>query len=117
MRGLGFAAATAAAVLLLAGCVAAVIGNSPYSGTAADTRARSAPGAQTAGADAALAGRLRSRFAADPVLRSELIDVSALAGTVTLSGVVTSSAARSGAERLVRAVAGVKTVNNLLKVQ
>src|SRR5260221_11534299 len=116
MRGLGFAAATAAAVLLLAGCVAAVIGNSPYSGTAADTRARSAPGAQTAGADAALAGRLRSRFAADPVLRSQLIDVSALAGTVPLSGVVTSTAARSGAERLGRAAAGGTRGNNLLKV-
>ncbi|HEX9473500.1 MAG TPA: BON domain-containing protein [Steroidobacteraceae bacterium] len=117
MRGLGFATAMVAAVPLLAGCVAAVIANSPHSGTAADTRGRSAPGAPTAGADAALAGRLRSRFAADPVLRSELIDVSALAGTVTLSGVVTSSAARSSAERLVRTVVGVRTVNNLLKVQ
>src|SRR5258708_36894483 len=106
-----------AAVPLLAGCVAAVIGNPPHSGRAADTRGRSAPGAPTAGADAALAGRLRSRFAADPVLRSELIDVSALAGTVTLSGVVTSSAARSSAERLVRPVVGGGEGKNPLKGQ
>ena len=122
MRGLGFAAATVTAVMLLAGCVAAVIGNSPDSGTAVDTRARSAPGADAAGADAAgadaaLAGQVRARFAADPVLHSEPIEVSALGGKITLRGVVASSAARSSAERLVRTVAGVRTVNNLLKVQ
>ena len=117
MRGLGFATATVTAVMLLAGCVAAVIGNSPDSGTAVDTRARSAPGADAAGADAALAGQVRARFAADPVLHSEPIEVSALGGKITLRGVVASSAARSSAERLVRTVAGVRTVNNLLKVQ
>ena len=112
MRGLSFATATVAAVMLLTGCVAAVIGNSPNSGTAVDTRARS-----SAGADAALAGEVRSRVAADPVLRNEPIEVSALGGTISLRGKVSSRTARSSAGQLVRAVAGVMAVNNLLKVK
>jgi|SRR5882672_11925584 len=112
MRSLGFATATLAASMLLAGCVAAVIGNSPNSGTAVDTRARS-----TAVADAALAGQVRARLAADPALRGEAIEVSALGGTITLRGMVAASATRSSAERLARTVAGVMAVNNLLKVK
>jgi osmotically-inducible protein OsmY len=112
MRGLSYATAAVAASMLLAGCVATVIGNSRNSGTAADTRARS-----TASADAALAGEVRSRLAADPALHSEPIEVSALGGTITLRGLVASGAARSGAERLARTVAGVMAVNNLLKVK
>ena len=112
MRSLSFATATLAASMLLAGCVATIIGNSPNSGTAVDTRARS-----TAGADAALAGQVRSRLTADPALRSEPIEVSAQGGTITLRGTVASSVARSSAEQRARTVAGVMTVNNLLKVK
>jgi osmotically-inducible protein OsmY len=112
MRGLSFATATVVAVMVLAGCVAAVIGSSPHSGTAADTRARSA-----AGADAALADEVRARIAADPALSGELIEVSALGGTITLRGWVASSAARSSAGQLARTVAGAMAVNNLLKVK
>jgi osmotically-inducible protein OsmY len=112
MRSPSFATATVAAAMLLCGCVAAVIGNSPNSGTAVDARARSA-----AGADAAIAGQVRSRLAADPALRGEPIEVSAQGGTITLRGKVAASAARSSAERLARTVAGVLTVNNLLKVK
>jgi hypothetical protein len=111
MRRPGYAASMIAASLLLASCVAALIGNAPDSGTAADPRARSAPGA-----DGALADAVRSQLAADPALHGEPIGVSALGGTVTLRGRVASGAARSSAERLVRTVAGVTAVNNLLKV-
>jgi osmotically-inducible protein OsmY len=112
MRGLSFATVAVAAWVLLAGCVATLIGNSPDSGTAVDMRARG-----TAGTDAALADEVRSHLAADPALRSERIEASALGGTITLRGTVASSAARSSAERLVRMVAGVTAVNNLLKVK
>jgi osmotically-inducible protein OsmY len=111
MRTLGFATAMVAAWVLLPGCVASLIGNSPDSGTGPDMRARSATGA-----DAALADEVRSRFSGDPALHGEAIEVSALGGTVTLRGRVASSAVRSSAERLVRTVAGVMAVNNLLKV-
>ncbi|HLQ14141.1 MAG TPA: BON domain-containing protein [Steroidobacteraceae bacterium] len=112
MRRLGFAAATVGALALLTGCVAAVIGSSPASGTAADTRARS-----SAGSDAALAAEVRSRIAADAKLGVEALEVSVQGGTVTLRGLVSSGAERSGAERLARTVAGVTAVNNLLKVK
>ena len=111
MRRPGYAASVIAASLLLASCVAALIGNAPDSGTAADPRARSAPSA-----DAALADAVRSLIAADPGLHAEPIAVSALGGTVTFRGRVASSAARSSAERLARTVEGVRAVNNLLKV-
>lgn len=112
MRRSGLAAATVGALVLLAGCVAAVIGSSPDSGSAADTRARS-----SAGTDAALAAAVRSRFASDATLGAEALEASVQGGTVTLRGVVASSAERSSAERLVRTVAGVAAVNNLLKVK
>ena len=112
MRRPGFAAAMVGALALLAGCVAAVIGSSPNSGTAADTRART-----SAGTDAALASAVRSRIASDAVLGAEALEVSVQGATVTLRGQVASSAERSNAERLVRTVAGVAAVNNLLKVK
>ena len=100
------------AVFLLSGCVAAVIGNAPQSGTATDQRAR-AP----ANADAALSSAVSVRIGADAALRSAPISVSAYHGTVTLSGTVASGALRANAERTARAVAGVSAVNNQLKVK
>jgi len=60
---------------------------------------------------------VRSRIAADAALGAEALEVSAQGGTVTLRGLVASSAERNSAERLVRTVAGVTAVNNLLKVK
>jgi hyperosmotically inducible protein len=97
---------------LLTGCVAAVIGSAPQSGTAADTRAR-APAA----ADTALSNAVRARIDADARLRAAPIGVSASRGTVTLSGTVASAGLRRSAEQLARTVAGVSTVNNQLEVK
>src|SRR5262249_39656177 len=102
---------TVAAGCLLAGCVAAVIGNAPSSGTAGDTRARG-----EAASDAALASAARARLGADMQLRHAPITVSATAGTVTLRGKVASAAQRVAAERAVRSVDGVSAVNNQLEV-
>jgi hyperosmotically inducible periplasmic protein len=100
--------ATAAAALLC-GCVAAVIGNSPHSGTPADPRAA----VQSA---APLDAAVRERIGADPTLRGAPISVSAVGGTVTLRGTVATVAQRAAAERTARTVAGVSAVNNQLKV-
>jgi osmotically-inducible protein OsmY len=96
---------------LLAGCVAAVIGSSPQSGSATDLRARAPT------ADAALSGAVRARLGADAALRAAPIAVSASGGMVTLSGTVASAALRHSAEQAVRSVAGVSAVNNQLEVK
>ena len=102
---------TVAAAPLLGGCVAAVIGNAPDSGTAADSRARS-----EATSDATLASAVQARLGADAQLRHAPLTVSASGGTVTLRGRVASAAQRVAAERAVRSVAGVTAVNNQLEV-
>ena len=112
MKGLVSIPVSAATVLWLGGCVAAVIGQAPDSGTSADTRAR-AP----AGADATLAAAVRGRLGADAALRSALIAVSAYSGVVTLHGAVATATLRTAAERSARTVAGVVAVNNQLKVK
>ena len=112
MKAKGLGLVTLAASLLLGGCVAAVIGNAPSSGTAADTRAR-----VDAQSDTALGSAVRTRIAADAVLRGAPITVSASGGTVTLRGSVANAAQRAAAERAARAVAGVVAVNNQLEVK
>ena len=112
MTGLRASAVAFAVAGLLTGCVAAVIGNAPHSGTAADARAR-AP----ADTDAGISRAVRSRFGADAVLNQAPIEVSAYRGTVTLRGTVASAAQRSSAEQAAHAVAGVAAVNNQLKVR
>lgn len=111
MKAWGLAMANVAAALLLGGCVAAVIGNAPNSGTAADPRARG-----EASSDATLASAVRARLGADKQLRQAPITVSASGGNVTLRGKVANAAQRASAERVVRGVAGVSAVNNQLEV-
>ena len=111
MRSLKLTGMALAVAALLSGCIAAVIGDAPHSGTATDMRARSAPSADTA-----LAAAVSARFEQDPALRAAHLLVTARAGAVTLQGAVPTSAARSNAERMARAVEGVQTVNNQLKV-
>jgi osmotically-inducible protein OsmY len=111
MKAKGLGLVTLAVALLLGGCVAAVIGNAPNSGTASDSRARA-----DAPADAALGSAVRARLGADAALRSAPITVGAAGGTVTLSGRVASPAQRAAAERAARTVSGVVAVNNQLEV-
>jgi osmotically-inducible protein OsmY len=111
MKAKALALTNVAAALLLGGCVAAVIGNAPNSGTAGDSRARG-----EATSDAALASAVRARLGADAQLRHAPVTVSAAGGTVTLRGKVASAAQRVAAERAVRGVAGVTAVNNQLEV-
>ena len=99
------------ASVVLGGCVAAVLGDAPQSGTAADTRLS---GARDSG------GRLRSavrgRLAADAALSGATIEVAASGGGVTLTGTALSAAQSSTAARDAMATAGVSSVVNQIKV-
>jgi hypothetical protein len=97
--------------LLQAGCVAAVLGNAPTSGTAADTRLRG-----PSGATASLQGAVSARLANDAALRGAHVEVSASGSIVTLRGTALSAAQRSAATRAAQATSGVSSVINQLKV-
>lgn len=97
--------------LLQTGCVAAVLGSAPQSGTAADTRLRGASSAASS-----LQGAVTARLAADATLRGAKVEVSASGGIVTLRGTALSAAQRSAAERVAKATSGVSSVVNQLKV-
>ena len=96
---------------LLGGCVAAVVGHAPNSGTTGDSRARTA-----AAPDGALVTAVRAKLNGSATLRSAPITVNAAGGTVLLSGSVANAAQRALAERVVRSVAGVVAVDNQLEV-
>jgi uncharacterized protein (DUF305 family) len=112
MRSLKLTGMALIVAMLQSGCIAAVIGDAPHSGTATDMRARSAPSADTA-----LAAAVSARLDQDAALRAARLMVTARAGAVTLEGAVATSTARTNAERLARAVAGVQSVNNQIKVK
>ena len=99
------------AALLLSGCVAAVLGNAPNSGTAADSRLSGSRGSEMRLQDA-----VRSRLAADTTLRGANVQVTASGSVVTLSGTALSAAQSSAAARVAKATNGVSSVVNQLKV-
>jgi len=67
--------------------------------------------------DAWLVSKVKSQLVADPQVNSFNIDVDALDGNVTLSGVVTGQRARQEAERIAKATEGVKQVRNEIRVR
>ena len=101
--------------VLLSGCVAAILGSAPQSGTPADARARG-PGIEASG-PAALSSAVQRRLAAESALAGTDVVVSAQGGHVTLSGTVQNPAQRALAGRVTRAVNGVSAVNNQIEVQ
>ena len=66
--------------------------------------------------DSTLTAQVQQRIAADSALASEPVQVSAQAGTVTLTGTVSNNAARSLAANDAAAIAGVKQVVNNMTV-
>ena len=97
--------------MLLAGCVAAVLGNAPRSGTTADTRL-SGP----SDSEARLQGAVQRQLAADAALRGADVQVYASGSVVTLRGTALSAAQSSAAARVAKATSGVSAVVNQLKV-
>jgi osmotically-inducible protein OsmY len=67
--------------------------------------------------DAWIVTKVKSQLAADPEVNSFNIDVDALQGEVTLSGVVTDDRAKAEAERIARATEGVRSVRNEIHVR
>jgi hyperosmotically inducible protein len=67
--------------------------------------------------DAWIVTKVKSQLAADPEVNSFNIDVDALQGEVTLSGIVTGERARTEAERIARATEGVKSVRNEIRLR
>jgi osmotically-inducible protein OsmY len=68
-------------------------------------------------ADAQLAARVEQALAADPALRSAVIEAEAHAGQVTLKGVVPTFRERTRAIELALQVPGVKSVRPRLVLQ
>ena len=96
---------------LLAGCVAAVLGNASHSGTSADTRLAGPSAGETR-----LQNAVQNRLAADTALRGASVQVEASGSVVTLHGTALSAAQSSAASRVAKATSGVSAVVNQLKV-
>ncbi|MDA0705866.1 MAG: BON domain-containing protein [Proteobacteria bacterium] len=104
-------------ILVIAITVSACSGMMLGGGSAGRTPAENDRGTGTAQAsDTALSGRVQAQYATDPALANFAIKVSAAAGLVTLSGKVSTYAARGSAEKLVMATDGVKGVDNQITV-
>jgi hyperosmotically inducible protein len=67
--------------------------------------------------DATLTTRVKSKFAADPVVSAMAISVETLKGTVQLSGFAKSGEERATAEKLARETSGVVAVRNDILVR
>lgn len=67
-------------------------------------------------ADGNITSKVKSAFEADPDLKSSKIDVSTSAGVVKIKGDIKTFALRRKAEELVKAVPGVKSVDNQLLI-
>ncbi len=67
--------------------------------------------------DATITSKVKAAIFAEPSLKSLQINVDTVKGVVTLSGSVDSQASSDLAEQLASAVAGVKKVNNHLKLK
>jgi hyperosmotically inducible protein len=67
--------------------------------------------------DATLTTRVKSKFAADPVVSAMAISVETLKGTVQLAGFAKSGEERATAEKLARETSGVVAVRNDILVR
>lgn len=75
-----------------------------------------AQGENGAGPDATITMRIQARYAEDTVVKGRDIDVDTENGVVTLKGSVDSRRERDAAEQIARETAGVKRVENQLRV-
>jgi hyperosmotically inducible protein len=91
-------------------CAAAVAAALPLAGCASTRTV----GEETA--DAAITAKVKARLAADPDVSAREIDVDTLDGRVRLNGVVDSDSERAEAVRVARGTAGVRAVDDDLRV-
>jgi hyperosmotically inducible periplasmic protein len=101
--------------LIVAGIAAALGLGAAGCGKSADQSSKQAGATQDI-TDTAITAGVKAKLAMDRDLDSSDITVSTTNGTVTLTGSVSDSAARSAAETATRSFAGVTNVNNRLTV-
>jgi len=80
----------------------------------------STPGGRTPGDvidDSTITTKIKSRLFADSILKGFSIDVDSFQGDVTLTGAVKTPREKERAAEIARKTMGVKSVNNLLKIQ
>lgn len=95
--------------LVICGCTSMMVGG----GYQVDKDERPAG---VVASDSAITTKIKSKYAADPVVSVFNIGVRTWEGTVTLSGTVGSYIARDQAESIAKSTGGVKAVNNHLVI-
>ena len=100
--------------ITLSGCAGLMMGGGTSGKSPAET---DRPTSSSQPADSAVADRVKSRYAADSVMRQFAVGVRSNGGMVTLSGTVPSYSARETAEKLAMATDGVKAVDNQIQVE
>ena len=103
---------TMAAALAASGCAALVVGGAGSQGTYPSTTTSST----VSEADVRISNAVKAELRADRILSGVAISVSSRDGVVTLDGSVANYTARSQAETLTAGVAGVRGINNRLKI-
>jgi hyperosmotically inducible protein len=83
---------------------------------ASDRAAAATAGAREVLSDAGMTSKIKSKMALDDLVRARSIDVDTVDGVVTLRGTVSSEQERQRAVRLATETAGVKSVNDQLRV-
>lgn len=112
-RKAAIAIAASLAALGVGGCA------SWHNATTRDNPAASAEahrGPVTTTADAAITAKVKTKFAADDLVKARRIDVDTMRGVVQLNGTVNSAAERSRAIDLARNTDGVVDVKDNLRV-
>lgn len=100
--------------LALGGCTALAVGGTGHGGSQYGKDERPA-GALAS--DTSITSKIRSQYAADPIVSAFNISVRTYDGRVTLSGTVSSPTARNRALDLAKQTAGVKTVTNQIYIE
>ncbi len=99
--------------IILSGCSGLMMSGAS-SGNPVD---ENGPSQSQQASDSAITARVRNRYAADSLVSTFDIDVRTSGAKVTLSGTVTSYAAREEAEKLAIGTDGVKAVDNQIDVE
>jgi hyperosmotically inducible protein len=107
-------AAAAAALAVLTGCAAALVGGAAAGGYYVGKDERSA---KQIAADAAITSSVKTRLIGDKTVKALDVNVDTRNNVVILRGRVSKADQRAAAERIARAVKGVKGVRNELRVE
>jgi len=103
-----------AGAMLVSGCAAVAVGGVAAGAYYLGKDDRSA---DVIAKDAAITAEVKSKLIAEPGIRSGQINVDTYEGVVTLRGEVGTEAQGATAERIARAVSGVKAVKTELKLK